>query len=65
MPNGHARRRLWHARAHPRLINLLGLPYILAPGILGEGSLTLWLVVVALNAQNWNDLANARRVAAA
>jgi hypothetical protein len=32
-------------------------PYILAPGILGEGALTLWLLVIGVNAQRWNEQA--------
>jgi hypothetical protein len=28
-------------------------PYNLAPGILGEGALTLWLLVMGVNAQQW------------
>jgi len=35
-------------------------PYILAPGILGEGSLTLWLLVRGLNEQVWRARAVAR-----
>jgi hypothetical protein len=32
-------------------------PYNLAPGIIGEGALTLWLLVVGLNEQRWNEQA--------
>lgn len=32
-------------------------PYILAPGILGEGALTLWLIVMGLNEQRWKGQA--------
>ena len=28
-------------------------PYIMAPGMLGEASLTLWLLVVGVNVQRW------------
>jgi hypothetical protein len=30
-------------------------PYNLAPGIIGEGALTLWLLVVGLNEQRWKE----------
>jgi len=35
-------------------------PYNLAPGLLGEGSLTLWLLVVGVNASRWQELTDAR-----
>jgi hypothetical protein len=34
-------------------------PYILIPGIAGEGSLTLWLLVKGVNAQRWKEQAGA------
>jgi hypothetical protein len=34
-------------------------PYTLAPGILGEGILALWLLVMGVNAQRWQDQARA------
>ncbi len=36
-----------------------GFSYILAPGLLGEGSLTLWLLVIGVNVQRWKDQASA------
>ena len=30
-------------------------PYIMAPGMLGEASLTLWLLVFGVNAKRWNE----------
>jgi hypothetical protein len=43
------------------LVTLLS-PYNLATGALAELSVFLWLLVMGLNAQKWNDLASARRV---
>jgi len=37
-------------------------PFNLASGLLGEGLVMLWFLVMSLNAQKWNELA-ARRVA--
>lgn len=34
-------------------------PYNLAPGIIGEGSLTLWLLVVGVNGPRWVEQASA------
>jgi hypothetical protein len=34
-------------------------PYNLAPGILGEGALTLWLLVLGVNLQRWQEQASA------
>lgn len=34
-------------------------PAILAPGVIGEGSLTLWLLIVGVNAKKWIELAAA------
>jgi hypothetical protein len=30
-------------------------PYILAPGVVGEGSLTVWLLVKSVNVQRWKE----------
>jgi hypothetical protein len=37
-------------------------PYNLASGLLGEEPVMLWLLVIGLNTQKWNELATARRV---
>jgi hypothetical protein len=34
-------------------------PYILAPGMLGEGSLTLWLLVMGVSVERWKEQARA------
>ena len=39
-------------------------PYNLAPGILGEGALTLWLLTKGLDAQRWDEQASAAGVLA-
>jgi hypothetical protein len=43
---------------YPPLEHALPL-YLQVPGLLGEGSLTLWLLVVGVNAQRWQDRARA------
>jgi len=48
----------WLTFLSPPLSNYLS-PYNMAPGILGEAALTVWLLAVGLNAQRWNEQANA------
>jgi hypothetical protein len=42
----------------PPLGKALG-PYIIIPGLLGEGALTMWLLVVGVNVPRWTALARA------
>lgn len=44
----------WLTFLSPPLANHLS-PYIFAPGILGEGALTLWLLVMGVNEQQWKE----------
>ena len=46
----------WLTNLAPPLANYL-YPYNLLPGLIGEGSLTVWLLVVGLNTQRWNEQA--------
>jgi hypothetical protein len=48
----------WLSFVSPPLAKDLS-PYNLAPGILGEGILALWLLVMGVNAQRWQDQARA------
>jgi Domain of unknown function (DUF4386) len=48
----------WLTFLSPTLADYLS-PYIFAPGILGEASLTLWLLVMGVNVQRWKEQANA------
>ena len=43
----------------PRLGSHLFFPYILIPGMLGEVSLSLWLLVMGVNNQRWKEQAGA------
>jgi len=47
----------WLTFLSPTLANYL-YPYNLAPGILGEGALTLWLLVIGVKVQRWNERAS-------
>jgi hypothetical protein len=49
----------WLTFLSPPLAHYLS-PYNLAPGILGEGSLTLWLLVMGVNVQRWKEQASVR-----
>jgi hypothetical protein len=49
----------WLTFLSPSLASCLR-PYNIAPGVLGEGSLTLWLLLAGVNAQKWVEQANAR-----
>ncbi len=48
----------WLTFLSPPLANYLS-PYNFFPGILGEGALTLWLVVMGVNEQRWKERARA------
>jgi hypothetical protein len=48
----------WLTFISPALVKHL-FPYNLAPGIIGEGALTLWLVVKGVNEQRWLEQARA------
>jgi hypothetical protein len=47
----------WLTFLWPPLANYLS-PYNLAPGILGEGLLTLWLLVMGVNVPRWKEQAS-------
>jgi len=49
----------WLTFLSPPLANRLS-PYVFAPGILGEGALTVWLLVKGVDVPKWNEQA-ARR----
>ncbi len=48
----------WLTFLSPQLANHLS-PYVFAPGLLGEGALTLWLLVFGVNEQRWKEQASA------
>jgi fucose 4-O-acetylase-like acetyltransferase len=50
----------WLTFLSPSLANNLT-PYNVASGLVGEGSLTLWLLAVGVNLQRWNERASAAR----
>jgi hypothetical protein len=43
----------------PPLGDYLFVPYILVPGLVGEGSLTLWLIFSGVNVERWTQRARA------
>jgi Domain of unknown function (DUF4386) len=48
----------WPTYMSPPLANYLS-PYNLASGLLGEGSVFLWLLVIGVNVQRWKEQASA------
>jgi hypothetical protein len=50
----------WLTFLSPTLAKSLS-PYNLFPGILGEGVLTMWLLLFGLNVQRWNEQARAAK----
>lgn len=54
----------WLTFISPQLAGTLA-PYNFAPGMIGEGVLTLWLLIIGVNEQRLNDLAgdNIHRIA--
>jgi len=51
----------WLTFLSPRVAHYLS-PLNMAPGVLGEGALTLWLLVIGVNAQRWEEQANMRSI---
>ncbi len=51
----------WLTFMSPPLAKYLS-PYIMAPAILGEGLLTVWLLVMGINVQRWTEQARAAKV---
>ena len=45
----------------PPLGQHLFFPYIVIPAVLGEGSMTLWLLIMGVNAERWNRQAKSPR----
>jgi uncharacterized protein DUF4386 len=52
----------WLTFLWPPLAHYLS-PYNMAPGILGEGVLTVWLLVIGVNAERWKEQASAALIA--
>jgi hypothetical protein len=49
----------WLTFLSPPLVDFLR-PYNVAPGVLGEGALTLWLLLAGVNAEKWDEQGRAR-----
>jgi hypothetical protein len=49
----------WMTYLYPPLANHVFIPYIAAASALGEIPLEFWLIVMGVNAQRWNEQANA------
>jgi hypothetical protein len=49
----------WLTFLSPSLAHSLS-PFNLVPGILGEGALTVWLLVMSVNVQRWKEQAGLR-----
>jgi hypothetical protein len=47
----------WLTFAWPRFASYLS-PYNMLPGMIGEGALTLWLLVVGVNVERWREQAS-------
>lgn len=45
----------WLTFLSPALAERLFFPYLMIGGLIGEGSLTLWLLAFGVNAQRWNE----------
>ncbi len=52
----------WLTFLSPALGDRLFVPYLMVTGLVGEGSLTLWLLVFGVNAQRWKEQASAAAV---
>ena len=48
----------WLTFISPALAHTLS-PYNLVPGMIGEGTLTFWLLVMGVNEQRWKEQASA------
>jgi len=52
----------WLTFLSPPLVRSLS-PWIFLPGLIGEGSLTVWLIVAGVNVQRWNEQAGTAELA--